>query len=603
MIGTVVGAAMIVVLTALFPQDRIGFLVLLAVWGGICAFTATVLHNFASYSAALAGYTAAIIAADTLGATGGPSPEAVWRTSEICIGIVCAGVVLAGTDFGGAQRRLATSLADLTTEILGGFSRTLAMAGPQLPDTQSERRELIRRVVALDPTIDQALGESSQVRYHSPTLQTAVYGLFRALGGWRGVATHLTHLPEDVAREEAEAILCRIPPEFRSARNLESAARWTTDPIALRRLCQESVRTLLALPADTPSLRLLADETAKVLSGMLQVLDGLALLVTPEQPASDYRGFRLTVPDWAPALVNAARAFVAIGAVALFWVVTAWPNGASAVVFAAIVILLLSPRGDLAYGGAIAFALGVAVGVPCAAIIKFAVLPGLATFPAFCAAIGLFLVPAGFALAMTRQPALVAVFSAMTFNFMPLLSPTNEMSYNTEQFYNTALSIVVGCSVAPLAFLLLPPLSPTLRTRRLLAHLCDLRRLAAAPLRLTWERWDSRMIGRLTALPDQAEPWQRARLLAALSVGAEIIHLSRTPPRLGAAELEAALKAVAAGNTTSAIAKLRELDGRLASTPNAKPEATIAVRARARLLVLSEALAEHSSYFDMGALA
>ena len=137
------------------------------------------------------------------------------------------------------------------------------------------------------------------------------------------------------------------------------------------------MRTLLALPAGTPSLRLLADETAKVLSGMLHVLDGLALLVdAPDQPAPDHRGFRLTVPDWAPALVNAARAFVAIGAVELFWVVTAWPNGASAVVFVAIVILLLSPRGDLAYGGAIAFALGVAVGVPCAAIIKFAVLPG-----------------------------------------------------------------------------------------------------------------------------------------------------------------------------------------------------------------------------------
>jgi uncharacterized membrane protein YccC len=608
MIGTVIGAAMIVVLTALFPQDRIGFLVLLAVWGGICAFAATVLHNFASYSAALAGYTAAIIAADTLGATGGPSPDvfmlAVWRASEICIGIVCAGVVLAGTDFGGAQRRLAASLADLAVEVVDGFSRTLAMAGPQLPDTQSERRELIRRVVALDPIIDQALGESSQVRYHSPTLQTAVYGLFRALGGWRGVATHLNHLSGDIAREEAEAILCRIPPEFRSARNPDSAARWTTDPIALRRLCEESTRTLLALPVDAPSLRLLADEAATVLSGMLQVLDGLALLVAPEQPASDYRGFRLTVPDWAPALVNAARAFVAIGAVELFWVVTAWPNGASAVVFAAIVILLLSPRGDLAYGGAIAFALGVGVGVPCAAIVKFAVLPDLATFPAFCAAIGLFLVPAGFALAMTRQPALVAVFSAMTFNFMPLLAPTNEMSYDTQQFYNSTLAIVVGCAVAPLAFLLLPPLSPTLRTRRLLAHaLRDLRRLAAAPLRLTWERWDSRMIGRLTALPDQAEPWQRARLLAALSVGAEIIHLSRMPPRLGAAELETALKAVATGNTTSAIAKLRELDGRLASTPNAKPEATIAVRARARLLVLSEALAEHSSYFDLGVLA
>ena len=145
MIGTVIGATMIVVLTACFPQDRIAFLGLLALWGAICAFIATLLPNFASYSASLAGYTAAIIAADVLGATGGASSEvfllAVWRASEICIGIACAGIVLAGTDLGGAQRRLAASLANLAGEIAGRFTRTLALAGPQLPDTQTERRE------------------------------------------------------------------------------------------------------------------------------------------------------------------------------------------------------------------------------------------------------------------------------------------------------------------------------------------------------------------------------------------------------------------------------------------------------------------------------
>ena len=71
MIGTLVGAVVIVVLTALFPQARALFLVALALWCAACALVATLLHNFASYSAALAGYTAAIIAADELGATGG----------------------------------------------------------------------------------------------------------------------------------------------------------------------------------------------------------------------------------------------------------------------------------------------------------------------------------------------------------------------------------------------------------------------------------------------------------------------------------------------------------------------------------------------------
>jgi uncharacterized membrane protein YccC len=71
MIGTLVGAVVSVVLVACFPQDRVLFLGGLALWGAACAFVATVLHNFASYAAALAGYTVAIVAAELLGATGG----------------------------------------------------------------------------------------------------------------------------------------------------------------------------------------------------------------------------------------------------------------------------------------------------------------------------------------------------------------------------------------------------------------------------------------------------------------------------------------------------------------------------------------------------
>src|SRR5215469_8228888 len=112
MIGTVVGGVAIVVLTACFPQDRVAFLVGLALWGAGCAFFATILRNSSlALAAQLAGITAAIVASSELGATGGASGEvftlAVIRCTEICIGIVSAGVVLLGTDFGNASRRLA----------------------------------------------------------------------------------------------------------------------------------------------------------------------------------------------------------------------------------------------------------------------------------------------------------------------------------------------------------------------------------------------------------------------------------------------------------------------------------------------------------------
>src|SRR6266436_4476551 len=71
MVGTLIGAVISVVLVASFPHDRILFLAGLALWGAACALVATLLHNFASYAAALAGYTVAIVAGDLLGPTGG----------------------------------------------------------------------------------------------------------------------------------------------------------------------------------------------------------------------------------------------------------------------------------------------------------------------------------------------------------------------------------------------------------------------------------------------------------------------------------------------------------------------------------------------------
>jgi uncharacterized membrane protein YccC len=607
-IGTVIGAVMIVVLTAFFPQDRIAFLGLLALWGGVCAFAATVLKNFASYAAALAGYTAAIIAADTLGATGGASPSvfllAVDRASAICIGIVCAGVVLAGTDLGGARRQLAQTFAGLAAGIADRFVRMLALAPTQLPDTQAERREFVRRVIALDPVIDEALGESSELRYHSPILQGAIHGLFRALDGWRAVATHLGRLPEEECRP-AELICRSLPPELRAAREPGAPARWMADPLAFRAACAQAARTLIALPARTPSLRLLADETAKALDGLVHVLDALALLVdAPGRPPAGRR-FRLTLPDWLPALVNAARAFVTIAAVELLWVVTAWPSGALAIVFAAILVLLLSPRGDMAYAAAVAFALGAAAGVMGSALITFAVLPALQTFPAFCVALGLYLVPVGFVLAWSRRPAALAAFTAMAYIFMPLVAPTNPMTYDTAQFYNSALAIVVACILAPVAFRLLPPLSPALRTRRLLdLTLRDLRRLAVGPRPPAPEDWDGRIYGRLAAMPAEADPLQRAQLLTAQAIGNGMIELRDMAPRLGAAAaLDAALAAFAQGNCALAIARLRELDRRLASAPEDGPQTTLALRARALVLVVSEALSRHLAYLDRGAPA
>jgi uncharacterized membrane protein YccC len=172
------------------------------------------------------------------------------------------------------------------------------------------------------------------------------------------------------------------------------------------------------------------------------------------------------------------------------------------------------------------------------------------------------------------------------------------MRYDQQQFYNSALAIVAGAGAGALSFRLLPPLSPAFRTRRLLAlTLRDLRRLATGPIPRTPDDWEGRVYGRLSVLPDEAEPLQRSLLLAASSMGTEIIQLRRIARRLDlGSDLDAALDAVARGDSGIATARLARLDQALAALPG-----VAALRARGLILAISEALTQHSAYFDAGA--
>ena len=597
MIGTIVGGIAIVVLTACFPQDRFAFLAGLALWGAACALIATILRNFLAHAAQLAGVTAAIIAGNSLGATGGPNGEAftlaVTRCTEICIGIVCAGVVLAVTDFGSASRRLAAQIASIATEIIGRFAAALAVAGPQLSQTQRIRQELTRRVCELDPIIEEAIGESSQLHQNSPVMQAAVDGLLKALAAWRILAVHLAQLPHDKALQLAAIVSHVIPNELRPELESGDPGRWLTNPVGLRRIYDEGAATLNTVPADTPSLRLLADQTAEVLGGISCALNGMALLVGGSVRAVPQRGgVRLHVPNWHPPLVNAARVLVAIGAVELFWIVTAWPNGAFAITFAAIGTILFGSRGDQAYPATMSFTIGTFLVAALAAIIGFAVLPMLTSFAGFSLAIGLVLVPAGAGMAQSwRTP----MFTAIAAFFCFLLAPTNQMNYDTQQFYNGAAAAVVGLGSAALSFRLLPLLPPASRARRLLNQtLRDLRRLAIGKIPRSSEGWEGRVYSRLSVLPDSAAPLQRSHLLAALSVGCEIIRLRNICRRLDLGSgLDQALAALAGGNSAGAVAQLANLDDALTTRPG-----TAILRARAGLLAISEALTEHTEYFD-----
>src|SRR5271165_4018051 len=246
MIGTVVGAVGVVILAALFRQDREGFLVGLALWCAASAFVATLLRNFAAYAAALSGYTAAILASDVLGPVGATNSGsvvllAIDRALEICIGILCAGVVLALTDLGQSRRKLAGELAALSTAIMDGFADCFVTASSNLDEFRALRRELLRRVIALDPMIDSAIGEASDLRYRSAALQRAVSGLMETISAWRKAAFEIELNGNAATQGDARAVHNELPPELLSPDATGSAKK----PAELREACCSAARSLI----------------------------------------------------------------------------------------------------------------------------------------------------------------------------------------------------------------------------------------------------------------------------------------------------------------------------------------------------------------------
>jgi uncharacterized membrane protein YccC len=520
---------------------------------------------------------------------------AINRASEICIGIVCASLVLAGTDFGHARRRLVGQFAGIAAAISNGFCRTFVIKGPELLGIRAVRRELIRSVAALNPIIDEAIGESNELRYRSRALQSAVDGLFAALAGWRTVGLHFEQTPNPDSRE-TQGVLSRLSNELRASPSAGTATQWAANPPEPLQACRIGARDLVAIRSESPSEQMVVDHAAQALLGLSRAFDGLALLTNPSGTIQSPRLARFRVPDWLPSIVNAVRVLVTIVAAELFWVATAWPHGATAIAFAAITVILLSPQQDRAYVAAKSFLVGAILSAILAAFVAFAVLPKFVDFNGLSLALGAVLVPLG---ALSAQPWNGQLFAIAAIIFIPMLAPTNQMTYNTQQFYNTASAIVVGVLFSVVAFRLLPPLSPAFRTQRLLAlTLGDLRRLITDRKLTLQDDWRNRIFGRLTALPAQAELLQGSQLAAALSVGAEVIRLRTIADRFGLhQQTAAALDALARGDSAAAIRRLASADRALAAIPGESPGAKVRLRARGSIRTISEALAEYPSYF------
>ncbi len=303
--------------------------------------------------------------------------------------------------------------------------------------------------------------------------------------------------------------------------------------------------------------RLLADAAATVALGLTAADNGLALLRDPAKARDPARSSGFVVADYLPAVVNAIRTFAAIGAGILFWIATEWPNGLGAITFLAVTVLLLAPQQEGSGPAAVGFGVGTAIAAGLAAVVDFAWLPNHEGFLALAFILGAVLVPL---MALSTVPAFAPYLVAASMNFVPLVGPTNQITFDTLAFYNSALGIVGGCAAGALALVVIPPVPRAVRADRLVElTLRDLRRMAAGRRAPTPAAWQALVHARLVAMPEGVDLVHGSRLVSALSLGLQVLRLrSLLEPGAVGDALTAGLDRLASRDVDG---MLRDLDG------------------------------------------
>src|SRR3954471_18998987 len=334
-VGTVVGAAMSLVLVDLFADTREVFLLALALWIGCCTYVAVYLRDVpAAYGAMLSGYTAAIIGVPAALAPLTAFDLAWARCLEITLGIGCATLVsqivfprTVGDVLQGTIDAAWSDARQWTVDVLRGQ----ADAASGLAD----RRKLMGDIVRLETLRVHAVFDTPAIRTAEMAVRHLQARLMMLMSVLVGIHDRLNILsidrPETVEalRPLLDRVALRVMPAMPAAGGVEPDNDAALDHEILARLPAfgDLQRDRDQLLLHTVLLRL--DDVRTLGREVQQIRDRMLTGTVDESPAvPPFARYRDPTLAAAGALVSTT----AVLAAAVFWIVTGWPDGAQAVI-------------------------------------------------------------------------------------------------------------------------------------------------------------------------------------------------------------------------------------------------------------------------------
>lgn len=473
-LGSLVGLSVMVALIAIFAQQRELFLLVSALWIGLCTVGAARYRDFRSYACVLAGYTATLIG---LPATLHPEAafmSAIWRVLEISLGILCSMVVSAtlfpqtsSTAMRSALYQRFGAFAGFVLDNLGGGERPKFEAANVAFASQAVGLEALRSATRFeDPHMRLRSGRLSRLNNEFMVLTTRYHALHQLLSRLRA--------------QQAEAVLRALQPCLDELAQVLAPWRGqsVTDRDAERLAAQleshrtrmmqriRSGRAQLLEEQDEPSALLDYNTAGELLYRLADDLYNYALthasLAAHKHERENWKHGFSPKANLVASLVAGGRTALMVLVFGIFWIETAWPSGSTFVLNAAAVAALVSAAPDPAK-----MAMQMAVGTFFAAILGFSetffVFPHLDGFALLAFALApVFAVGAFFSI----KPRYAGYGLGLLVFFSFGAIPANLTVYDPGRMLNEYIALVLSQSLAAVvAAVIMPPTSAWLWRR------------------------------------------------------------------------------------------------------------------------------------------
>ena len=528
--GTVLGAIVAVILVPNLVNAPELLTLAIALWVAICLYVSLLDRTPRSYILMLAGYTAAFIGFPAVADPGSIFDTAVARAEEITLGILCASLVGSIVLPQSVAPVIAARLEQWFAAARAWSSAVLARS--PTGNSQAERLRLAGGAVAFDALVTPLRYDMTGAERSADAMATLRQHMLMFLPIVASIADRI----ETLERMQA------LPDALRQ--RLDDMAAWlrsgTIDPGPADRLRHAVADYDPVFPrAPAWSDLVVASLVARLedFIDLRQDARGLQRHIVDGTPVRETLAFRYTAAarrirhhDHGMALLSAVAAFLSIVLASAIWIATAWPDGMSAPMLAAVGASFFAVQDDPA-PQIVDLANAGLIGAIGAGVYLFAILPMATSFEMLALALAPGVLLCG--LAMTQPRTAVIGLGTGVVGFT-LLAIQDQYTGDFAPFVNSAIAAIVGVWIAAIVTRLVRSVGGAWSARHL--RRINRRSLAAAAagegaqdgLELAALMLDrvGLIVPKISALPRDDAEWT-AELVTEVRVGINLVELRR----------------------------------------------------------------------------